>query len=419
MAIDILTDVKVRNAKQKAKAYYLADGRGLSLYVSPAGSKLWRYRYRFDGKPKTLTLGEYPGMSLVAAREKHARARQTLRDGRDPAVADGEEKAKRAKNAADTFEVVAREWHELTKTMWVKTHAANVIDSLEADVFPPLGATPIRDITPSMVIEALRKVEARSALETARRIRQRMSMVFVHAIAEGRCETDPAAIVEAALAPLPPKGRRPAVKTVEEARKILVDTASTPSSPVTRLAVRFLALTVVRPGTLITTPWEELAEFDKDKPTWRIPAARMKLKKQNKGDATRDHFVPLPPGAIEILETLKALTGTSPYLFPNDRAYHRPMSENAIGYLLNRAGYYQKHVPHGWRSTFSTLMNERRRHDRAVIDLMLAHVPKDAVEAAYNRAEHMELRREIANEWAAILLDGIPPAADLLNGRRN
>jgi integrase len=286
-------------------------------------------------------------------------------------------------------------------------------------VFPTLGNKPLRDITPAMVIEALRKVEARSAIETAHRIQQRVSMVFGFAVAGGRCDVNPAAIVKQALAPLPPKGRQPAVKSLDEARQVLVSTASIPASPVTKLAMRFLALTAVRPGTLAATLWDELGSLDPDKPVWRIPAARMKLKKAFKDDEAHDHLVPLSPDAVEILEVLKPLTGQSPFLFPNDRHIRKPMSENALSFLLKRAGYSRKHVPHGWRSTFSTIMNERRRHDKAVIDLMLAHLPEDAVEAAYNRAEHMELRREIANEWAAILLEGLPPASDLLNGRRN
>lgn len=419
MAIDLLTDAKARNAKAKSSPYYLADGRGLSLYVSPAGSKLWRYRYRLGGKPKTLTLGEYPGLSLGEARKRHGRARQALRDGRDPAIVQRDDLTAQARSAADTFERVAREWHGITKSRWTDVHAGNVLDSLEKDVFPSLGDKPLRDITPAMVIEALRQVEARSAIETAHRIRQRISMVFGFAVASGRCDADPAAIVKQALAPLPAKGRQPAVKTLDEARQVLVATASIPASPVTKLAMRFLALTVVRPGTLVATPWEEFSNLDPHKPVWRIPAARMKLKKAFKDDEARDHFVPLPPGAIEVLDALKPLTGRSPYLFPNDRHIRKPMSENALGYLLKRAGYSGKHVPHGWRSTFSTIMNERRRNDRAAIDLMLAHAPKDAVEAAYNRAEHMELRRVIADYWAQMLLDGLPPAAELLNGRRN
>lgn len=419
MAVDLLTDAKARNAKPKGAPYYLADGRGLSLYVSPAGSKLWRYRYRFGGKPKTLTLGEYPGLPLVDARERHARARQALRDGRDPATVQQQDRSARAESAADTFEKVAREWHALNKSRWTEIHAGNVLHSLERDIFPSLGDKPLREITSATVIEALREVEARQAFETARRIRQRISMVFGYAIAGSRCDADPAAIVEQALAPLPPKGRQPAVKTLEEARQVLLATESIPASPVTKLAMRFLALTVVRPGTLARTPWDELSDLDADEPVWRIPAARMKVKKAFKGDEMRDHLVPLPPSAIEILKALKPLTGRSPFLFPNDRHIRKPMSENALGYLLKRAGYSGIHVPHGWRSTFSTIMNERRRHDRAAIDLMLAHVPKDAVEAAYNRAEHMELRREIAENWASLLLNDLPPASELLKGRRN
>ena len=178
--------------------------------------------------------------------------------------------------------------------------------------------------------------------------------------------------------------------------------------PVTKLALRLLALTAVRPGELRGAKWEEFV-FGDD-PVWLIPPERMKMK--------RPHAVPLSRQAVETLEAVKVLTGRSPLVFPCTRHAHRPISENSIGYLLNRAGYHQRHVPHGWRATFSTIMNERYRQDRHIVDLMLAHVPKDRTESAYNRALHLDRRRELAQAWADILLDNARPAADLLHGPR-
>lgn len=299
----------------------------------------------------------------------------------------------------DTFEVLAREWFSLQKSTWTERHASDVIGSLERDVFPDLGGDPIKDISPPDVLEVLRKIEQRPAVETAHRVRQRMSAVFVYAIACGRGENDPAAIVQKALAPIK-KGRQPAVLTIEEAREVMATVENTPAHPVTKLAMRLLMLTVVRPGTLATTPWSEFANLDPVNPVWRIPAARMKLSLSRKDDVRYDHYVPLSKQAVETIKALATLTGKGPLVFPNARHAHKPMSENALGYLLNRAGYYQKHVPHGWRSTFSTIMNERFPADRHIIDAMLAHTSKDRVEAAYNRAMHISKREFLIQYWA-------------------
>ncbi|CCE00584.1 conserved hypothetical protein [Bradyrhizobium sp. STM 3809] len=178
-------------------------------------------------------------------------------------------------------------------------------------------------------------------------------------------------------------------------------------------------MTALRPGTLIAAPWVEFDDLDASSPIWVVPAERMKLRLQYKDDQSRDHLVPLSTQARDVLRALRPLTGRTPYLFPNQRHAHRPASENAIGYLLNRAGYHHRHVPHGWRATFSTVMNERYKHDRHIIDLMLAHVPKNAVEGAYNRAEHLDRRVELAQAWADLLMVDQMPIKDILSLRRS
>jgi integrase len=417
MPSDLLSDVKVRNAKPADKPYKLPDGAGLHLFVTKAGGRLWRYRYQIGGKEKLLSLGPYPSVSLADARQARDKAKALLREGRDPGVVKRQQKLLNGVEQATTFEAVAREWYELNKRKWAPNHASDVIGSLERDVFPKLGSRPIKEISATEVLSVLRQIEARPAIETAHRIRQRMSAVFVYAIASGRGETDPAAIVRGAMAPVI-KRRQPAVTSLENARAMLLRVEGEPAHPVTKLAHRLLALTALRPGTLIQAPWAELDELDEDEPLWIVPAARMKLLLRHKGDEARDHLVPLPRQAVEVIEAVRTLSGKGPLVFPNTRHAHKPMSENAIGYLLNRAGYHHKHVPHGWRSTFSTLMNERFPHDRQVIDMMLAHTPKDKVESAYNRAEHLERRRELAQEWADLILEGAKPAEELLNGPR-
>ena len=410
----MLTDTQVRVAKKKDKGYKLTDAGGLHLFVSPAGGKLWRMRYEFDGKEKLLSLGKYPDLSLADARSERDAAKQHLRVGRDPAVERKKEKAA-GKVANDmTFEIAAREWHAKQVPTWSPIHADDVIRSLEKDVFPTLGSLPLPDITPPMVLNVLKPIQARGAIEAGHRVRQRISAVFVYGIGSSYCAHDPAAIVQKALAPVV-KGKQPAVLTLKEGREILLRMDDIPAHPVTRLAMRLLALTVVRPGTLASTPWHEVRELiGQDDPIWYISAARMKLRVRQKQDEARDHLVPLAPQAIETLEALLGLTGRGPLCFPNYRNAHEPMTENALGRALKRAKYKGRHVPHGWRTTFSTVMNEKNRHDAPVIDFMLAHVPKDKVQAAYNRAEHLQRRKELAYEWADMLMEGMPLAADLI-----
>ncbi len=411
----MLTDTQIRKAKPADKGFRLSDGGGLHVFISPAGGKLWRLRYEIDGKEKLLSIGPYPDISLVQAREARAAAKEALRAGRDPSDLKKHKRLMTAAMVATTFEAVAREWHDIQKQFWAPVHAYDVLHSLERDIFPTLGTRPIAEISAPEVLDALRAIENRPAKETARRVRQRMSAVFVYAIASGRTSADPAAIVEGAMQPLK-RGRQPAIVDLDEARKMLMVVDASPASPVTKLALRLLALTALRPGTLITTPWAEIDAAEDL--IWQVPASRMKLRQALKDDEQRDHLVPLPRQAVDALDVLRRLTGRGPLLFPNTRHAHKPMSENAIGYLLNRAGFHNRHVPHGWRATFSTVMNERFRADRQIIDLMLAHVPKDKVEGAYNRAAHIDRRAELAQLWADLIMDGQLPAAALVSGPR-
>ena len=289
---------------------------------------------------------------------------------------------------------------------------------------------PINQIDAPLVLAALRKIEGRGSLETAKRVRQRMSAVFIHAISEGICPGDPAALVARAMMPARKRSKQPAIADVEALRDLLRVVEASGASPVTKIGSRLLALTAVRPAVLRGASWEEFEGIDwgagkaeSPTPIWRIPSRRMKLVLDRKDDASFEHVVPLSRQAVEALLSIRPLTGRYSLVFPSERHSHRPMSENAIGYLYNRCGYHGRHVPHGWRAAFSTIMNERaeragRAGDRAIIDLMLAHVPTNRVEGAYNRAAYMERRREIAQEWADLLLDGLCPAGELPSARR-
>ncbi|GAA4824385.1 tyrosine-type recombinase/integrase [Sphingosinicella ginsenosidimutans] len=414
----MLTDTKVRTAKPRPKSYKLADSNRLYLLVTPSGGKLWRWNYTYDGKQKSMAFGAYPVVLLADARGKRDEAVAILSEGRDPAIARKLQIEANIEAGRMTFERVAREWYENSKAQWAKIHASDVIRSLERDVFPTIGALPIAQLTPPLVLGVLREIEARGAIETAKRVRQRISAVFVYGIAQGIVENDPAEKLGKVLKPLR-KGRQPAITDIERLRQMIKDAEEDNARPITRLALRFLALTAVRPSELRGARWAEFEDLDGRKPLWRIPAARMKGDLDRKEEPDGDHLVPLARQSIAVLRALWPLTGSCDLLFPSNRHTHRPMSENAIGYLLNRAGYHGHHVPHGFRAAFSTIMNEwaerqGKEHDRQVIDLMLAHVPKEKVEGAYNRAAYMPRRRELAQAWADMLLKGMPAPAVLV-----
>jgi integrase len=311
----VLTDTQCRKAKPEAKAYKLSDSKGLFLYVAPSGLKSWRWKFRMGQAEKLLVLGSYPDLSLVEARELRDEAAKQRRQGVDPTIERKQRRAREALDAANTFEAVATAWHTRQSPKWAKHHAANVLSSLKKEVFPRLGKVSLQAIDSPMVLELLRKIEHRGAVDLAHRTQQRISDVFIYAIASGLTSNNPAAMLQKALRPNR-NGHYPALRSI-------------------------------------------------------------------------DH----------------------------------PMSENAISVMYRRLPAFRgRHVPHGWRTTFSTIMNERalvldRGGDRAVIDLMLAHKP-EGVEAIYNRAAYMPRRRQLAQEWADLLLEGLPPAFSLLEGKR-
>lgn len=403
----MLNDAKLRAAKPRDKEYKLTDSYRLYLLVKPSGGKLWRWNYAYGGKQKSMNFGIYPMVSLLDARAKRDEARALLGEGKDPAIVKRLRIQANRDAAAMTFERVAREWHETFKSQWAAIHADDVIRSLERDVFPTIGSLPISELTPPNVLQALRSVEARGSIETAKRIRQRISAVFEYAVAQGTATSDPAEKLGSVLKPLR-KGRQPAITNITRLQKMIREADEDYARPITRLALRLLSLTAVRPGELRGARWDEFEDLDGPQPLWRIPAFRMKGDYERKAELDGDHLVPLARQSVDVLRALWPITGTYDLLFPSTRHAHKPMSENAIGYLLNRAGYHGHHVPHGFRAAFSTIMNEwanreGKKDDRQIIDLMLAHVPKGKVEGAYNRAAYMPRRRELAQSWADML----------------
>lgn len=307
-----------------------------------------------------------------------------------------------------TFEQLAREWHARQAPGWDERHTWDVLNSLERDVFATIGKMTLDAITPRLVLTMLRRIEDRGAVETAHRVRQRISAVFVYGIACGQAETDPAAIVKGALSPVVKGRHQPAITYLDELRTMLAKAEAEPAHPTTKLALRLLVATVARPGELRGARWQEF-ELANGSSIWRLPQERMK--------AGVAHIVPLTDPAVEVIETARALNGRSPYVFPNTRHGHKPMSENALGYLLNRAGYRGHYVPHGFRASFSSIMNEKHPEDADAIECCLAHAV-GGVRGAYMRAAFNGRRRELLDEWAQIVLKDLPPAAHLLEGPR-
>ncbi|MCG7348962.1 tyrosine-type recombinase/integrase [Sphingomonas sp. ACRSK] len=426
-----LTAVEARNAAPGAKDYKLPDEKGLYLLIRPNGTKAWRHKYRFAGKEKLASYGLFPEVGLKEARDRRDAARAVLRLGKDP-MAEAERERQAAVAAAGAkFRAVAEAWHEAEKPRWSPRHAMVVMNALERDVFKALGNRPVAEIEPSDVLQVLRKIEGRGAIETAKRVRGYISEVFQRAKAEHLIKTNPAADVGDALRPTPKGSKQPALTKVDDLRKLLDRVDRSTSNPVTKLANRLLALTVVRVGVLRTSVWPEYLGIDWEEPTaaapgaeWHIPAERMKLEVEEKGDEAFDHRVPLVPQAVATVRALRVLTGRSQYLFPNTRTTREPMTDSAISSLYLELGYRGKHVPHGWRAAFSTIMNEwaakhGRDHDRLVVDLMLAHRPKgmSSSEFAYNRALFSDRRRELAQVWADLITRDMGDPMDLLKGQ--
>ncbi len=392
----MLTQAVAKAAMPRERAYKLADFGGLFLFVTPAGTKSWRLKYRFGGKEKLLVIGRFPEIALGDARRRREEAKAQLREGIDPS---------RSREVFDTFEQLARGWYRHAAPAWSDAHAADVMASLERDVFPAIGGRAAGSIEPRELLDVLRAVERRGCIETARRMRQRLSAVFGFGIAEGLVDSDPAAHLGRAMRSAAPPRPQPALTRIEACRALIEACDALRARPVTCLASRFLALTAVRLEAVRGMCWDELEDLDGAEPVWRVPAARMKLKRAKKDDPRFDHLVPLSRAAVEVLRAARNHSGAADdmLVFPG-RSGGAPIGEGAIGALYARAGFAGRHVPHGWRASFSTVMNETMGPDwRGDIDRALAHSPKDKVEAAYNRAALLDRRRTLFARWGEML----------------
>ena len=384
MARDHLSDAKIRHAKPAAKPYKLYDGGGLFLLVHANGSRYWRLKYRLAGREKVFAVGVYPEVGLAEAREKALAARRLIRDGADPVV---ERRRRQIGNTADTFQAIAGDWIASRENHWSPSYRDAVQSALAANLYAQIGGLPVRAITVPILRDALLLMERRGALSALRKVRMWASMVFRYAIATGRADSDPAAPLRGTFKAH--KGRNFAALTkVEEFGELLGSIHAYDGSPVTRSALLLMAYTFTRTGELRAAEW---AEIDLPTATWRIPAERMKMREA--------HVVPLSTQAMRVLSELRALTGHSRWVFPNERNRQKPMSENTILYALYRMGYHSRATGHGFRSSASSLLNELG-FDADVIERQLAHKERNKVRAAYHRAEYLAERREMMQQWA-------------------
>jgi len=397
----VLSDTRVRAAKPRDRAYKLYDERGLFLFVTPTGGRLWRLKYRLRDREKLISLGAYPDVGLKRAREKRDEARKLLADGVDPSS----ERHERRSALLETFEGVAEEWLELQRKSLAPETISILGSRLKSALYPYLGSKPVVAITAQEVLGALRRIEARGRHETAHRVRALAGRVLRYAVATGRAQHDAAADLKEALAPV--KSRNFASVT-DPARvgELMRAIDGYTGHPVTALALKLAPLVFVRPGELRAAEW---TEFDLPGAEWRIPGARMKM-----GDP---HIVPLSRQALAILGELQPLARGGRYLFPSLRTRARPMSNNTINAALRRLGYTsEEQTGHGFRTMASTLLNEQS-FPPDVIELQLAHSERNKVRAAYNKAQRLPERRKMMQAWADYL-DGLRAGANVIPIRR-
>jgi integrase len=397
-----LTDTAIRNAKPGEKTIKLFDERGLYLEVSPAGGKWWRLKYRFDGREKRLSLGVYPDVSLKDARERRDAARKLLADGTDPSENRKAQKSARADRAANSFEVVAREWYAKYSATWAKDHGNRIIRRFERDIFPWIGGRPIAEVTAPELLNVVRRIEDRGALETAYRALGNCGQVFRYAVATGRAERDPSGDLRGALPPV--KGEHFAA-TIKPKRvgEILRAMDGYEGTLIVRCALRLAPLVFVRPGELRKAEW---VDIDLDAAEWRYIVTK----------TSTPHIVPLSRQAVAILRELQPLTGRGRYVFPSARnpKGDKPMSDNAILAAMRRMGIGKEEMSgHGFRAVARTILDEELGVRPDYIEHQLAHAVRDPNGRAYNRTAHLPERRKMMQQWADYL-DGLKAGAEII-----
>ncbi len=390
-----LTDAKCKGTKATGKPLKLADGGGMYLHIMPTGSKKWRLKYRFLGVEKLLTLGAYPLIGLKEARDRRDDAKKLLDEGLDPSENRKLEKVEQKQDYENSFENLAREWHKQKIHTWKPKHAANILKRLEANIFPHIGNRPIKLISPPEILAAVKKIEERENYDLAHRIMQTCSQVFRYAVATGRASRDVTSDLKGALKPsksvsMAHLSEKELPAFLQKLDKYDIEYGG---KPITKLAFKLLILTFLRSGEIRNGKWEEI---DFEQCQWKIPAERMKVKEP--------HIVPLCKQSLSILKEIQQISGNSygGLMFPSQNNPRKSLSENTFLRAIEVMGYKGKTVGHGFRSTASTVLNEKG-FNKDWIELQLAHCERNQVRGAYNYAEHLDKRHEMMQWWGDYL----------------
>jgi integrase len=391
-----LTDVAVRRAKPSVKPIRISDEKGLYLEVTPAGGKLWRLKYRYAGKEKRLSFGAYPAVSLADARCRREEARIIIAQGADPGEVRKAQKAAKVERAANSFEIIAREWFEARKSTWALSHSSRLLRRLENDVFPWIGGKPISEIAPPEILSVLRRIEGRGTLDTAHRVKQDCGQVFRYAVATGRVNRDPTSDLRGALPPVV-GGHFAAITDPLAVGELLRAIDGFKGTFVVQCALKLAPMFFVRPGELRQARW---ADFDLDNSVWKFPASKVKAMEE-----PRIHIVPLSTQAVATLREIHNLSGHTDFVFPGARSNGRPMSDAAVNAALRRMGYDTRTeiTGHGFRAMARTILHEVLGIAPEVIEHQLAHKVPDTLGAAYNRTKFLPARRAMMQTWADYL----------------
>ena len=401
----MLTDSKLKNAKPDARPYKLVDGQGLHALVQTSGSVLWQQRYRFEGKERTASHGSYPLVSLLEARKKRDELKKLLLEGLDPAKVKRQRSADGGLSLGETFKEIADTWHKQWSEVRSPRHAAYVRRRLEGDVFPVIGDLPIASLRPLDVVKVIKAIEARGAVDIAKRAYQTIGAICRYAVAHGLMDRDPTRDVKPSDILISRRSTNYARVDVKELPELLRAVEAYQGTSTTRMALKLMALTFVRTGELIAARW---TEFDLSEAVWRIPAERMKMR--------TEHIVPLSRQAIETLQTLKVISGNAELLFPGDRNRKKPISNNTLLKALERMGFKGRMTGHGFRGLASTVLHENG-FDHAHIEVQLAHQERNRISASYNHALYLKQRTVLMQWWADYLDQAIGRNVVLLKRR--
>ncbi len=400
-----LTALEVSKSKATDKPQRLADGGNMYLLVQPNGAKYWRMDYRLAGKRKTLAIGVYPAMSLAEARDRREQARKLIANGVDPVAVKQAQKVAFVAQSENSFEIIAREWFAKHSPNWKENHSSKILARLENDMFPWVGTRPIGEINAPALLTAIRRIEARGALETAHRVLAICGQVFRYAVATGRAERDPTGDLRGALPPVKRGNHFAAITEPKKVGELLRDIDGYQGSFVVQCAFKLSPMLFVRPGELRKMEWVEL---DLDKAEWIIPPEKMKM--------GVTHIVPLPTQAVAILREIQLLTGHGKYVFQGERDHDRPMSDNAIRSALRRMGWANDEMtPHGFRAMASTIL-DNMGYKQEWLERQLAHEEPNKIKAAYKREAwrmYLPERTAMMQAWADYL-DKLKQGAEVI-----